>query len=870
MPKNQNKKTAASQKIIPVFIPFQLTGRLVIKIMQIYKNAYLKILYVLTGFLELLGRLVVLPFKITAYLGMFLLEKIGKLTIFLLVLIIRLPTLPLLIVWELWLIATKPAIRKQKLVLYQKSLADFRKSFRRSFKNAYNNFQKSRLKLNRSLQFNPDPGVRFLYTFVCTPARTAITFSVIFIFFNSVYYWIIKDLPSPYRLKNPPILSTKIYARDCETLLYKVYRNENRSLVPLEQIPDHVKKATIAIEDKEFYKHHGYSLAGIFRALKNNLKEGRIQGGSTITQQLIKNTVLSSERTYERKIKELLLSIQTEIIFSKDQILQMYLNEVPYGGPAYGIEEASLMYFGKSVRDIDLAEAAFLAGLPAAPSNYSPYLTSIETAKERQKEVLRQMVKAGFINADQARDAYAEKIHILPPGSAIKAPHFVMYVRDELIKQYGQKKVEEGGLKVCTSLDPKIQKLAETVVKQEVEKVRKPYRINNGAALVTNPQTGEILAMVGSTDYWNKDNDGNVNLTTALRQPGSSIKLVNYSYALGHGYTPNSILMDTPISYSNAWETYTPKNYDGKFRGRVTLREALAMSLNVPAVKVLASYGPDKMKYLGERMGITTWKNLNNYGLSLTLGAAEVKMTDMAVVYGTLANQGRKVSLKPFVKITDAENNVIFDINKKESVLSLVKKVQAASDEFEQVIPETVAYQLVDILSDNKARTPAFGPNSDLYIKEAKVAVKTGTSNEMRDNWTIGLTPNLLVATWVGNNDNQPMSHVASGITGASPIWNKIITSLIKEYDPGQWQVPEGMIKVKICAANGLLTCNNCPEVKEEWFVPGTEPKVACNIPSPAECQAKKAQLEAEGKKPEEIVEALKNCPLAAPSPTPQ
>jgi len=494
----------------------------------------------------------------------------------------------------------------------------------------------------------------------------------------------------------------------------------------------------------------------------------------------------------------------------------------------------------------------------------------MQVAKERQKEVLKQMVRTGFITSDQARESYVEKLKVLPPNSPIKAPHFVMYARDELIKQFGREEVEEGGLTVCTSLDPKVQELSEQVVSKEIDKIRERYNVNNGAALVTNPKTGEILAMVGSADYWDEERDGNVNLTTAQRQPGSSIKLINYAYALSHGYTPNSILLDTPVSYTNAWETYTPRNYDGKFRGRVTLRQALAMSLNVPAVKVLASYGPNKMKALGERMGITTWQNLNNYGLSLTLGAAEVKMTDMAVAYGSLANQGKKVNLKPFRKIVNAEGKVLFDIEAKESVLTLARKAEAADGENQQIMPQTVAYQLVDILSDNNARKPAFGSRSDLYIPDEKVAVKTGTSNEMRDNWTIGLTPNILVASWVGNNDNKPMSKIASGITGASPIWNRIIAKLIEEQGAQEFDIPEGMIKVKICTTNGLLTCERCPSEKEELFVPGTEPKKKCHFSSPSECQAKKAAMEAEGKPAEEIVNALKNCPLSGPSPKPE
>jgi membrane carboxypeptidase/penicillin-binding protein len=537
------------------------------------------------------------------------------------------------------------------------------------------------------------------------------------------------------------------------------------------------------------------------------------------------------------------------------------------------VEQASKMYFGKSVRNLDLGQAAFLAGLPAAPSNYSPYTVGIAKAKERQKQVLTQMIKAGYITYAQANQAYEEPLKILPPTNQMKAPHFVMYVKDELVKKYGAKTVEEGGLNVCTTLDPGVQAMSEKVVKDEIASIKRPFNVGNGATLVTKPATGEILAMVGSVDYWDTAHDGNVNLTTSTRQPGSSIKLINYAYALSSGkYTPTSVIQDSPVAYTNAWETYAPVNYDGKFHGSVTLRQALAMSLNIPAVKVLASYGVDKMINLGKKMGITSWNDSQHYGLSLTLGAAEVKMTDMAVVYGTVANGGKRVALNPFYKITDAAGNVLEAKDQVHARSLLAAPAQASSEEpqGEQVLSPSVAYQLVDILSDNDARTPEFGPRSSLYIAGEKVAVKTGTSNNFRDNWTIGFTPSLLVASWVGNNDNQPMSGLASGITGAAPIWNKVMTTLIDNLGTEEFATPSGLVAVKICATNGLLTCARCPREKVEYFQSGTEPTKHCFISTPAECQARKDALEAEGKSADEIVKAMEGCPLADPSSSPQ
>ena len=670
-------------------------------------------------------------------------------------------------------------------------------------------------------------------------------FSALFLFSLlplSFYFFIIKDLPNPNELvTREQVVSTKIYDRNAK-LLYKIYRNQNRTLIPLEEIPDHLIKATIAIEDQNFWQHPGFSIKGIVRAFNRNVNHNaasdldypkeKIEGGSTITQQLVKNALLSPEKTIIRKVKEVLLAIQVELIFDKKDILQMYFNEIPYGGTAYGAEEAAQTYFGKSARDLSLAESALLAGLPQAPTKFSPFGANPKLAIARQHMVLDSMVYLGFISYTDAQNTKRENLNFAPQRIDIKSPHFVMYVKDLLVEKYGTRLVEEGGLEVITSLDLDIQQMAEKKVSEEIEKLQN-LRVGNGAALITNPKTGEVLAMVGSKDYFNQKEDGNVNVTIRPRQPGSSIKPVNYAYALSNGWTPASIIDDSPVAFRTPGSPpYAPVNYDSRFRGRLTLRSALANSYNVPAVKVLASYGVNKMITMGKRMGISTWNEPERYGLSLTLGGAEVKMTDMAVVYGTLANQGLRVDLHPILRVTNWQGKTLQDFACAKD-FNLFKPAEAAYETLNcnktPVINSNVAYQLTNILSDNSARTPAFGPNSKLNIPGHQVAVKTGTTNNKRDNWTIGYTNNLLVAVWVGNNDNSPMSAVASGVTGASPIWHNIISELLKNRLPHQFIKPSSLVPVEVCSLNGLLPCEGCP-TKTEYFLPGTEPKVHCDM----------------------------------------
>ena len=692
------------------------------------------------------------------------------------------------------------------------------------------------------------PGKKIVVYF---PKYPLFIFGILSLVIFGFYLWVLKDLPNPNKLTTArQAVSTKIYDRNGD-LLYTIYNGrQNRSMVKLEELPEYLIQATIAIEDQDFYRHQGFSIRGISRAIERNLFKHRKEGGSTITQQLVKNVLLTPEKTLIRKTKEFVLAVEVELLFSKDEILQMYFNQIPYGGTTYGIEAAAKTFFDKSAKDLSLAEAAMLAGLPAAPTENSPFGAQPQIAYERKNKVLDRMVEDGYISREKADKVSNEKLVFAPQKTDIKFPHFVMYVRDLLVKKYGRRTIEESGLEVITTIDPNIQKMAEQQVRDEINKLE-AFHVTNGAALVSDPKTGEILAMVGSIDYFDTANDGNVNLTTSLRQPGSSIKPVNYAVALQLGYKASSIISDSPIAYHiPGSEVYAPVNYDNRFHGNVTLRQALASSYNVPAVKVLAGYGVDNMAQMGKNMGITTWEDPRRLGLSLTLGGVEVKMVDMAVVYGTLANMGERVNSKAILKVSDYKGKVWEDNIEFENELMAVKAAEFENKK-QKVLDPSIAYILSDILSDNGARTPAFGPNSALVIPNNQVAVKTGTTNDKRDNWTIGYTSDYVVTVWVGNNDNSPMSAIASGVTGASPIWNKIMVDLLN----GQQHVfakPQDLLAAEVCAVNGLLPCEGCPN-KTEYFVPGTEPKAHCSAE-----QMKKAREEKEKKERDKILEGEK------------
>ena len=642
---------------------------------------------------------------------------------------------------------------------------------------------------------------------------------VIAVFFAfGILLYLFKDLPSPTRLGNYPFpASSLIYDRDGQ-LLYEIYTEKNRTPIKIEEVPDYVKQTAIASEDKNFYRHHGIDFGGIFRASYNIIFHQTLQGGSTITQQLVKNALLTPERTIKRKVRELILTFLVEVIYSKDRILEMYLNQTPYGGTAWGIESASQTYFNKQAKDLNLAEAALLAGLPASPTRFSPFGAHPELAKERQERVLKQMVESDFINQEQAEQAQKEELDFAKPSIGIKAPHFVLYIKELLVEQYGERTVEQGGLKVTTTLDLDLQEFAQQSVASEVAKL-KNLSISNGAALVTNPQTGEILAMVGSKDYFDKEIDGNVNVTLMSRQPGSSIKPLNYALGLEKKViTPATVINDVPSCFAvPGQKLYCPVNYDGSFHGPTQVRFALGNSYNIPAVDVLVLNGLPDFVQKANQMGISTFKNPDDYGLSLTLGGGEVKMNDMATAFSSLANLGIRQDIWAIKKVEEQNGKILFE--KKE-------------EEGPRVLSMETAYLISHILLDNNARTAAFGPSSYLVVKNhPEVSVKTGTTNDRRDNWTIGYTPSRLTVVWVGNNDNTPMSYVASGVTGASPIWNKITAYSLKDQKE-EWPLkPEGIVGFSVCSLSGKLPNPETPcETRFEYFAKDNLPTGTENL----------------------------------------
>lgn len=698
---------------------------------------------------------------------------------------------------------------------------------------------------------------------------------IIFLVLVALFYLsILKDLPSPTNLSSTSLpQSSQIFDRNGE-LLYTIYGSKNQTFIPLSDIPKDLQNATISIEDKDFYRHGAVDPRGIARAFVSTVFKREIQGGSTLTQQLVKNTLLSPEQTIIRKTKEVILAFATELLYSKKQILEMYLNQVPYGGTAYGVEAAAQMYFGKHAKDLTLAEAALLAGLPEAPTTYSPFGAYPELAKARQEEVLTQMQEYGYITKAQKDKAVKQPLKFKEVSSNIKAPHFVLYIKDLLTKKYGEQLVQQGGLKITTSLDSKIQEFAELAVASEVAKLTS-YKVGNGAALVTKPATGEILAMVGSKDYFDTDNDGNVNVTLAYRQPGSSIKPINYATGLIKGFTAATPFIDQPICYPNVDGTkYCPVNYDGKFHGVVDMRRALANSFNIPAVKMLKANGVEAMIATASAMGITSFNDPNRYGLSLTLGGGEVTMLDMATAFGVFANEGYKINLHPILKITDRKGNALEEYNPPQSPIF-----------GEKVIPSGVAYIISHILMDNNARTEAFGPNSALRVNNYPVSVKTGTTNDIRDNWTIGYTPSFLTAVWVGNNDNSPMSSLTSGITGAAPIWHAIMEHLLDGTKPEPPKKPADVVGRVVCATSGLIppaegTPDRCP-TRFEYFLKGFEPKQVDPGRQPAFIDkstndlAKPGQTDNVEQRSEVIItdptgdRYCLTCPHPSPSPTP-
>lgn len=627
-----------------------------------------------------------------------------------------------------------------------------------------------------------------------------------------LFAWVAKDLPQPDKIVRREGFATKIFDRQGK-LLYDVYASQKRSPVELSTLPDYVKEASVAIEDKDFYQHQGFDLRGIFRAAYTIVRYRRIQGGSTLTQQLVKNVLLTPERTLPRKIKEFILAIQIERKYTKDQILTMYLNEAPYGGTAWGIEAASQDYFGKSARDLTLAQAVILAGLPQRPSYYSPFGPNKDAYVWRAEQVLRRMREDGYIDKNLEEKTKEEllKVEFIEPGANFKAPHFVMFVKSLLEEKYGQAQVETGGLRITTTLDLDLQEIAQQAVTEEIEKVEH-LNITNGGAVVIDPNTGEILAMVGSKDYQNPD-FGKVNVTMALRQPGSAIKPVTYVTAFKRGYTPASLIMDTLTKFPGGDRPeYLPTNYDGKEHGPLQVRYALGSSINIFAVKMLAKIGVSQMLKTAYEMGISTLeptsKNINRLGLSVTLGGGEVKLLEMATAYSAFANGGKKVAPLAILKVEDKDDKIL---------------EESRSQTNKEVLTPQEAFLISHILSDNNARLITFGENSAINITSTQVAVKTGTTNDKRDNWTIGWTPAVLVGVWVGNNDNSPMKEVASGVSGAAPIWRRILLEALKNRPAGGFNPPAGIVTADIDVVSGHRAHNGFSS-RTEYFIEGTEP----------------------------------------------
>ncbi len=637
----------------------------------------------------------------------------------------------------------------------------------------------------------------------------------VFVFFFLVLPILALKLPSPENVVRHEGYATQILDRNGETL-YNVYVNERRNPVILDDIPTYLRQATIAVEDKNFYKHKGFDILGIFRGFTRIFTRGYAQGGSTLTQQLVKNVLLTSERSIVRKIKEFVLAIQIERKYSKDEILQMYLNEAPYGGTAWGVEAASEIYFGKKVKDLNLTESAVLAGLPQSPSRYSPYSSNPKAYVERTKVVLRRMEEDGYITADQEKNAIAEVsgIYFQSQGASFKAPHFVQYVKDILIERYGETVVEQGGLKVTTTLDLELQEKAQGIVSEEIAKVEK-QRITNGAAVVINPETGEILAMVGSKNFNDPNYDGQVNVALSLRQPGSAFKPFTYVTAIKEGYTASSLIMDVPTTFPGGANNpdYNPVNYDGKYRGPIQLRYALGNSINIPAVKFLAKVGIKDVLETAHSMGITTLspnqETLERVGLSLTLGGGEVRLIDLTSAYAPFMNKGYKVDPLAILKVEDKDGKVLEEIEPEKG---------------KRVISEAEAFLIANILSDNLARQEIFGTNSLLNISGKQIAVKTGTTNDRRDNWTVGGNPQVLVGVWVGNNDNTPMLNVASGVSGASPIWRRILLEALTSKPSVSFDMPSNIVSANVDIVSGYRSHDGFP-ARMEYFIKGTEPQ---------------------------------------------
>lgn len=623
------------------------------------------------------------------------------------------------------------------------------------------------------------------------------------------FAWFAKDLPTPSKIANrKAVESTKLYDRTGTILLYET-GDQKRTIVTSDQLPQNLKDATVSVEDANFYKNHGFETRSIIRAVYNKVtgKRSNIQGTSTITQQYVKNALLTSDRSMTRKIKELILSIELEFMYNKDSILTMYLNEIPYGNSTAGAEAASRMYYGKPAKDLTLAQAATLAAIPQAPTYYSPYGTHSEALIARRNYVLDRMVATGKISKEDAENAKKEDTTTLglalkPRKDAILAPHFAMYVLEQVAQQYGEEKIEKEGLKIITTLDYDKQKAAEEAITGGVNKIHQ-YGASNAGLVATDPKTGQVLAMVGSLDYFNTEIDGNVNITDSLRQPGSSFKPFTYSTAFKKpDFSPSRILFDFQTDFGGG---YVPSNYDGKSHGPLTMRQCLDNSLNIPAVKTMSLVGMDNVIKTAEDMGITSLKDRSRYGLSLALGVAEVKPVEMAGAFGVFANNGVKQDLRSVIKITDSKGKVYYDFEQKKPT-------------GRQVLDPQVAYEMANVLSDNNARSIVFGTRTPLYFPERPVGAKTGTTSDFKDAWTVGFTPSISVAVWVGNNSGKLMRSGADGSVIAAPIFHAFIDKALANTPAEDFKKPDGIQTITVAKYSNKLPSEGTRETTTDIF----------------------------------------------------
>ena len=570
-----------------------------------------------------------------------------------------------------------------------------------------------------------------------------------------------KDLPKPDQLMERQVAqSTVIYDRTGENILYEISGEERRTLISINEIPDYVQKAVIAIEDKNFYSHKGFSFFAMARTAVTNVIYKRNAGGSTLTQQFVKNSVLTNEKTIIRKVKELIISYRLEKKFSKDEVLQMYLNEIPYGSNAYGVEAASQKYFSKSVREVSLAEAAILAAIVQVPTRYSPYGPNKDILLGRKDYVLKLMTEQGYISEEEKELAQAEEIFFSGKETNITAPHFVMYIKDILTAKYGEKMVEQGGLKIYTTLDLEKQKIAEEVIKEKTEKYQENYQASNASLVAIDPKTGQILAMVGSRNYFDDSIDGQVNVSIRNRQPGSSVKPLVYAALFEKGYTPNTVLYDVKTNFSNdPANPYEPRNYNLQEAGPITIKKALAGSLNIPAVKALYLAGLNNVISLLESFGYSTFSQRERFGLAFVLGGAEVKLLEHTNAFSAFATEGDVREIAGILKVENSSGEVIEEYKEKKKT----------------VLSQQSARMINEVMSDNSARAYIFGERNSLTLGNRPVAAKTGTTNDFHDAWTVGYTPSLVVGVWVGNSNNKKMSGKADGSIVAAPIWNEFM-----------------------------------------------------------------------------------------------